>query len=137
MPLLCCSFVVSFAQTKADYQRVMDKFVKYYNARQGEKIVSMWEKQEKPAVERLWTKHQVDTLQMKYGKILSFQFDSTQKTQYGAAAFFKVKFSKLLPNGSSFIVNKRNEFTAFELFTSEPKWLEGKTMNDKIIKRKK
>jgi hypothetical protein len=113
----------AFAQSQADYQRVMDKFVKFYNKKQGDSIIAIWTPGQRKPVSRLWTKSQIDTLQMKYGKIKSGKYLKTETTQYGNAAFFKTIFSKLEPNGTTFILNKNNQFEAFQLFTSEPKWL--------------
>lgn len=112
--------VVGFAQSKADFERVMGKFMKFYNHKQGDSIVNMWSASVKKEVAGMWGPKQLDTMQQKYGKIESYKYIKIETTDYGPAVFFKTIFSKIETNGSSFILNKKNYIEAFMLLTSEP-----------------
>ena len=82
------------AQTRSDYDYVMSKFVKYYNASQPENINTMWPVRLRKQNKELFGAKQLEELQDKYGKIASFKFMGIDSTDPGKAAVFKTIFSR-------------------------------------------
>lgn len=116
--LLFLPFLAS-AQTKADYEKAMVKFRKYYNQKNGAGIVKMFEEKYRKDIAWMWSKTKMDTLQNEYGKLVSFKYIGADPKNTGAIAYSSV-FSKIEPNHINILLNKNKFFETFILVTSEP-----------------
>jgi hypothetical protein len=97
----------------------MGKIVKFYNNKQGDSIVHLWQLKDRDIVSRLWTPVEMNKLHEKYGKIVSFKYVS-DATGPDKGVDFQTIFSKLEPNGSGMVLDNKNYISTFYLVTSEP-----------------
>ena len=87
---------IAFAQTKADYQKVMGQFVKFYNNKQGDEIVNLFEAKYRNDIRHMWTPKEMEKLQGQYGQIKSFKYIGKSPKDPEATIFTTI-FSKLEP----------------------------------------
>ena len=111
--------IIAGAQTKADYQQKMAKFVKFYNNKQGDSIVNLWQVKDRSSITDLWKPEAINKLHNAYGTISSFKF---VKMVAGDApgAEFQTIFSKLEPNGTGMLLDNKKYISTFVLITKEP-----------------
>src|SRR5262245_9780134 len=85
-----------FAQTQKDYEKAMDRFVKFYNNKQGDSIVRMWQPdpEHDAAEKRAWSAERLGNMHKNIGKILSSKYIGidTEDPNPGLAVF-KTQFS--------------------------------------------
>ena len=112
--------VITIAQTKADYQKAMGKFVKFYNKKQGDSIVNLFDLKDRKSIEWMWTPKEINKLHEKYGLIKSFKYLMTAPDGNGGEAF-EMMFSKIEKNVSNIILDKQKYIETLILITSEPK----------------
>lgn len=108
------------AQTKADYNKVMNKFVKFYNAGKGDSILKLWALKDRKSIEWMWSPKEMAKLHDQYGLIKSVKYMGKEDDGSSAVAYQTV-FTKIAPNGSSIELSKDKFIYAFVLITSEPK----------------
>lgn len=117
--LLCAIPFISFGQTKADYENAMSKFMKFYNARQGDSINAMfsaeWDDMKK--THPLWTNEQGAEMLKEYGSLKSFKFIGVDKTDPARVYVFKTVFSKAGVKTTSLTLDKHNRLGTFRLIT--------------------
>lgn len=112
--------VAAFGQAKADYEKVMNKFAKLYNNKQGKEILKLWGEKDRKSIEWMWSPKELDKLHSQYGKIKSVKYIGKEKKESNAVSFQTI-FAKLEPNGSILELSKDLHIYAFMLVTSEPK----------------
>ena len=120
--------IIAGAQTKADYQKMMTRFVKFYNNKQGDSVVKLWQFKDRKNIERLWSSEEMNKLHEKYGKITSFKYLKAGTGKNEGVGFTTI-FRKLEPNGSTMQLDNKNFISSFILINSEPK--------DKSVKKGK
>ena len=96
------------AQSRADYDYVMNKFVKYYNASQPENINTMWPVKMRKQNANLFDTKQLEELQDKYGKINSIKFMGIDSTDPARPAVFKTVFSRAGVKATSITIQPGN-----------------------------
>jgi hypothetical protein len=117
--------VMATAQTRKDYERVMSKFVQFYNNNQGDSVVNLFNPKDRPHIKHMWTREAVDTLHKKYGTIKSFKYPILAPEK-NKGVDFKVVYTLLEPNGFGLLLDKNNMVVTLAMFTSEPKYLKTK-----------
>ncbi len=120
MLLLCAIPVISFGQTKADYENAMAKFMKFYNAGQGDSINAMfsssWDDMKK--THPLWTNEQNNDLLKEYGTLQSFRFIGIDETDPAKVYVFKTVYSKAGTKTTSLTLDKDHKLGTFRFITS-------------------
>ncbi len=106
-------------QSKADYEKAMAKFQKYYNQKKGAEIVKMFEGKYRNDIAWMWSKTKMDTLLNEYGKLVSFKYIGQDPNNTGAVAYSSV-FSKIEPNHMNILLNKNKFIETFILVTTQP-----------------
>lgn len=118
--LLFLPFAAS-AQTEKDYQDVMDKFVRYYNADLTDSICTLFpERTERPGMECFWRWAQQDGSSLKkYGKIKSYQYLGKVTQDPEKVAVFKVVYAKKGTKALSFNLPENHKFGTFRFDTTD------------------
>ena len=80
----------AMCQTKADYEHAMDRFVKYYNARQGDSIVAMWPPNEKKTMTHMWGDESVNETYEQCGAITSYIYIGKDTEDPNKVAVFSI-----------------------------------------------
>lgn len=81
--------------SKTDYEHAMARFVKFYNNKQNDSIVSMWPAAMKADMERMWSDKMMERSHSEYGKIVSCKYLGIDtKDPNPGLAVFKTEFSK-------------------------------------------
>ncbi len=115
---------MSSAQSQADYEHTVAKFMKFYNANQPDSICSQYSDEWGEAKKTLWTKEKTDDIKKRYGKMISYKFldlynDGTGDGGGSGLAFFKTKFEKST-HIMGITLNKKNELLTFRFKTTSP-----------------
>jgi hypothetical protein len=110
---------IGFAQTKADYEHAIKRFVGFYNKGQGDSIGYMWDPSLRVKLGG-WSKEHMQELHKKYGKITSYKYLGVDKDDPNPGlAVFVTKFAKEKEETTtSFTLDKKNQFETFRLITS-------------------
>jgi len=104
--------LVPFAKTRADYIKVMDKFIKYYHAGQADSLNTLGTKGD-----GFWTKRIVDESLKRQGKVTSYGF---METDSQLAYFYGVSDKKVwgsYVNTISFSLDEDNRIGTIRFFT--------------------
>ena len=109
----------ALCQTKADYEHAMDRFVKYYNARQGDSIVAMWPPNEKKTMTHMWGDESVNDTYKDCGAITSYTYIGKDMKDPNKVAVFKVTFSKMGVKATSLTLDGKYLGT-FRFITRSP-----------------
>ena len=106
---------VSMGQTVKSYEQAMEKFKKFYNAGQGNKINDMFEDDQShfKLTHPLWTNAKAAERLNEYGKLESFKFVGVDKTDPNKVYVFQTVFSKKGKQTTSLTLNKNNEIGTF------------------------
>jgi hypothetical protein len=121
--LVCFAFLLPItvaAQTKTDYQHVMAKFQRFYNAGQGDNIHAMF----KPAVQLatashpLWTNESNANLLKQFGALKSFTFLGVDKTDPSNVYVFQTFFSKAGAKTTSLTLDENSRLGTFRFITT-------------------
>ena len=78
--LLFLNATVTTAQTKADFEQVMKKFVEFYNHTERDSIYKMCSEKWKTKAGKIWSREELKELRRKYGEIDSFKLISFDKS---------------------------------------------------------
>ncbi len=108
------SFVAVSQTKKPDYKIVMGKFMKFYNNKQGDSIVYLFNPNQRCFEKNRWTPQIIYSLHEQYGKIKSYKYLNKRSNNEGAMAFETI-FTKIGINGTSMELNKENYVVDFEL----------------------
>ena len=84
--------VMSFAQTKADYEHMMGKFVKFYNNGQPDSIVNMFPEQYREALQYMWNPKQLKLFIGDAGEIISCKYVRTDMVDTNKVGVFTTTF---------------------------------------------
>jgi hypothetical protein len=130
--LVCLLPLVGAAQTKADYEHVMTKFQRFYNAGQGDSIEAMFRPDIRAvtASRPMWTKESNATALKEFGMLKSFSFLGIDKTDPSNVYVFQTFFSKVGDETTSLTLDKSSRLGTFRFMTSS----EG--IDDLLKKRK-
>ena len=109
--LLCFLPATGYSQTRADYESVMTKIVKYFNARQADSICSLSKRK------NFWTAANNEYF-YKYGTINSFKYLGVDTSDNGKVHVFKVIWSNAGVKATSFSLGPDLKFWTFRLVTS-------------------
>jgi hypothetical protein len=102
-----------------DFERAMTKFVKFYNHKQNDSIVSMWPANEKADLDRMWTDEMIERSHKTYGTIISFKYLGIDtKDANPGLAVFKTEFSKAGKKTTSLTLDNENHLGTFRFITS-------------------
>lgn len=108
------------AQTKADYEHVMAKFQKFYNAGQGDSIQAM----SKPFIQLisknnpLWTNERNAEALKQFGKLKSFAFLGIDKTDPDNVYVFQTFFRKAGAKTTSLTLDENSKLGTFRFMTT-------------------
>lgn len=113
--LLLMMPLVSMGQTVKSYEQAMEKFKKFYNTGQGDKINAMFEDDQShfKLTHPLWTNASAAETLNKYGKLESFKFVGVDKVDPNKVYVFQTVFSKKGELTTSLTLNKNNELGTF------------------------
>lgn len=133
--LLTLAFLLPIAvaaQTKTDYQNVMVRFQRFYNAGQGDSINAMFQPSIQLAVgdNPLWTKKQNAAMLKQYGTLNSFSFLGIDKKDPANVYVFQTFFSKGGAQTTSLTLDENSRLGTFRFITTS----EG--IDDLLKKRK-
>ena len=113
LPLIAC------AQTKAQYTKVMDKYIKCYNALQYDSVYDMFDHHDdalslknKFSTRNKWT---MESFMEKYGTIISYTYSGIDTFKNVRLAYFKTKWSKGGEKTSCFGLDAKNKFTTWRM----------------------
>ena len=90
--LVCFAFFQSKAQKKTDYEIVIGKFMKFYNAGQADSICNMFSDSWGKSKATLWKQEDLKELKEKYGEMKSYKY--MQMENKSDIALFKCIFEK-------------------------------------------
>jgi len=108
------SFVAIAQAQNPNYQKVMDRFVKYYNNEQGDSIVYLFSPEYREMEKRRWTLMYLNSLHEKYGVIKHCKYLNKRSNNEGSMAFEAI-FSKIGKNGTSMRIDEQNYIVDFDL----------------------
>jgi len=117
--------VFVFSQTKADYERTISEFMKFYNKNDAKNMCDMYSAKDwGSSRSTLWTTDKIKDLKEKYGEMKSYKFIELYKPEDGdgggdGLAFFKTEFTKST-HMLAVTLNKQNEILTFRFKTSSP-----------------
>ena len=103
------------AQTKADYQRVMATFQRFYNAGQADSIQAMFAPVD---VKPLWNEESIAADLNKFGTLKSFKFLGIDKTDPQNVYVFETYFSKAGAKTTSLTLHKDLRPGTFRFMTT-------------------
>jgi hypothetical protein len=107
-----------FAQTDKDYQDVMDKFVRYYNAGQIDSVCTLFPVDTSLQERCFWRWAEQNESSLKeYGKIESYKY--LGKVTQGQLALFKVVYKKKGKKAMTFDLSENNLFGTFRFDTRD------------------
>ena len=119
--------ITVFAQSKADYEQVMEKFQRFYNAGQGDSIDAMFAPH--PG-KQMWNYESNADALKQFGTLKSFKFIGIDKTDIDTVRVFQTFFSKAGTKTTSLTLHENNRLGTFRFMTTS----EG--INDLLKKRK-
>ena len=103
------------AQTKTDYQHVMTKFQRFYNAGQGDNINAMFAPTPgKP----LWTNESNAAALKQFGTLKSFTFLGIDKTDPSNVYVFQTFFSNAGAKTTSLTLDENSRLGTFRFMTT-------------------
>lgn len=88
--LLAILPLTGFAQSKADYEKTMQRYAKLYNKGKVKKIANMF----KDGSKGFYTQKLYDDLQQKYGRILCYEYLGPSETSPDKIVVFKTSYEK-------------------------------------------
>jgi hypothetical protein len=120
------------AQTKTDYENVMSKFQKFYNAGHGDSISAMFgpDHDQIKNINPLWTNEKIASLLGQFGTLKSFKFIGIDTLDPNKVYVFETVFSKEDIKTTSLTLDSDYRLGTFRFITSS----EGIT---KLQKKKK
>ena len=115
LALLFCFYIFNGqAQKQADYEKVLGKFMMYYNAVQADSICEQfsdtWGKQKKT----LWKNEEIKDLHKEFGEMRSYKFMAVEP---GGAMLFKGEFTKS-KHCIGMVIDKKNKLKTFRFKTT-------------------
>ena len=112
--------ITAIAQTQSDYQNVMAKFQRFYNAGKGDSIHLMFERayQPAPANEPLWTNKQTAEALKQFGTLKSFTFLGVDETDHDKVHVFQTIFSKADTQTTSLTLYENKQLGTFRFITT-------------------
>lgn len=118
------------AQTKADCEHIMARFMKFYNARQNDSIYEMFSVEDRKYISSGQNaeamKWNIDSM----GFMKSYEYLGIDSDDPEHVFVFKTNWSRIGEKTSSFTLDKEYKFNTFRLWTSSPGI-------DKLLKKKK
>lgn len=122
--------LILFAQSKADYEHAIKRFVNFYNNKQADSIVNMWPEQERKEVKSMWSKERTEALLKEYGRITSYKYLGTDDEDPDKVVVYTTQFSIASSKTTSLTLDKEDYLGTFRFITSS----EG---IDKLLKKRK
>jgi hypothetical protein len=122
-PLALLTFLLPFtiaAQTRADYEHVMAKFQRFYNAGQGDSIHTM----SKPSIQLatknnpMWTNERNAEALKQFGSLKSFIYLGIDKTDPDKVYVFRTFFSKAGAKTTSLTMDENSKLGTFRFMTT-------------------
>lgn len=114
--MFCFYSFQGYAQKQADYEKVLGKFMIYYNAVQADSICELfsdtWNKQKKT----LWKNDEIKDLHKEFGEMRSYKFMAVEP---GGAMLFKGVFTKST-HAIGMVIDKKNKLETFRFKTTSP-----------------
>ena len=112
--LFCIYSFQSVAQKKADYEKTVASFMKFYNSDQSDSISNLfsdsWGKQRSS----LWSLKEIKEVKAEYGDMKSFKFMAVEP---GGAILFKTNFAKST-HAMGLVLDKKKKLSTFRFKTT-------------------
>ncbi len=108
---------VAQAQSKADYDRTVANFQKYYNGGMIDSLINMYSDTWGEQKSKLWSKETNDDLTKKYGKMTGYKFLAMEPED--SVMIYKVTFTKSTHAMGVWLQNDKKVGT-FRFHTSSP-----------------
>ena len=111
----CCAR----AQSEADYQNTMARFVRFYNKGLKDSVCTLFPKREKTGC--FWAladASREERMLERYGRIISYKYLGIDTTDEEQVRVFKVVFAKAGTKATSFTLSEDGLFGTFRLITS-------------------
>ena len=118
--IACLLPALAFGQSKADAERVMSRFQKFYNAGQDDSLYYMFSAGDRKYITRAENDNSMKGQRNSDGQLLSFSYLGIDSEDPGHVTVFKTKWSKTGDKTSSFTLDKESKFATFRLGTSSP-----------------
>ena len=116
-PLLMFAQVAA-AQTQADYEQVMGKFMQFYNNNQLDSLLSLCsQKLANDSVSVHFSAQWLETCHKDFGEMTRFAYVNKQANGTDSAVVCKVFFTRFY-NGMAMSLDKKNHFEHFWFLTS-------------------
>jgi hypothetical protein len=106
-------------QKKADYERVMNKFVKYYNAIEPDSIINLWPIGDQANIRDMWNRNAIMRDFTEYGTLKSVMYLGEADDDKGVI-IFKAVFSKSGTKAIGLTLDEKNHLGTFRFTTSSP-----------------
>ena len=115
--IICFLPILSFAQSRRDYERTMTRFMKFYNSNQGDSINEMFSDgwKEQKATKLLWTSWRNKELLDEYGTLQSVGYLGVCKSD--GITIFKASFSKGGTKAIGLLLDRKNGLETFRIAT--------------------
>lgn len=105
-----------FAQSQADYEGTVSRFMEYYNMNQPEKICAMYAEEWGEDKSTLWTTNQIANLHATYGRIRSYQYLGIDKHDPDKVRVFRIVCDKST-HALSLTLNKDRSTAIIRFYT--------------------
>lgn len=108
------------AQTLNDYQHAMDKFVKYYNNKEGDSILQMWPAKTAATagLQHMWNSQSLGLAHAEYGKITAFKFLGVDMDDPNNVKVFTTHFSIAGDKTTSLTLDADRKLGTFRFITT-------------------
>lgn len=116
LTLSCFCFLQVHAQTQTDYDSVMAKFMKFYNAEQADSICNLFADSWGKAKKTLWTKEDILENKKEYGEMTSITFMGIEP---GDARLYKTVCTKKT-FGTGVVLDSTSKMLTHRFHTTSP-----------------
>jgi hypothetical protein len=118
--IACLLPALAFGQSKADAERVMSRFKRFYNAGQKDSLYYMFSAGDRKAISKERNANDMQWYFDNFGAMISYSYLGIDNEDADHVTVFKTKWTKGGDKTSSFSLDKENKFLTFRLGTSSP-----------------
>jgi hypothetical protein len=104
------------AQTKDDYEHVMNKFIKFYNAQRYDSVYNLYADKDITTPDK--NEKLLRSFMKKYGRVLSYEYLGVDASEKELVTVFVTHWSKAGDKTTSFSLDKNNKFRTWRFITS-------------------
>jgi hypothetical protein len=116
--IACLLPALAFGQSKAEAERVMSRFKKFFNAGQDDSLYYMFSAGDRKYITRERSDANMQGQRKSYGQLISFSYLGIDTEDRAHVTVFKTRWSKKGDKTSSFTLDEEQKFDTFRLETS-------------------